>query len=165
VADESRSAERVEEVEVGAVHERRWRGTVDVDDPGYAALRHSIAELGLIRPLVVRPRSEGGYELVRGARRLSAVRELGAGTVAAVVRELGDREALVGGAWPALMRSGCSPDEAAELREQLVAAGSSASEAAALTAVLGFDARPPQGERAVELRGRPAWAWNPAGSA
>ncbi|HEV7466620.1 MAG TPA: ParB N-terminal domain-containing protein [Candidatus Dormibacteraeota bacterium] len=163
MADESRVMERIEEVAVGAVHERRWRGTVDVDDPGYAALRHSIAELGLIRPLVVRPRSEGGYELVRGARRLSAVRELGAGTVAAVVRELGDREALVGGAWPALMRSGCSQDEAAELREQLVAAGSSASEAAALTAVLGFDSPPPQ--RAVELRGRPAWAWNPAGSA
>ena len=153
MGEESRSTERVEEVAVGAVHERRWRGDVDVDDPGYVVLRHSIAELGLIRPLLVRPRSEGGYELVRGARRLSAV------------RELGDREALVGGAWPALMRSGCSQDEAAELREQLVAAGSSASEAAALTAVLGFDASPPPAERAVELRGRPAWAWNPAGSA
>ena len=164
MADESRSTERVEEVEVGAVHERRWRGTVDVDDPRYAALRHSIAELGLIRPLLVRPRSEGGYELVRGARRLSAVRELGAGTVTAVVRELGDREALVGGAWPALMRSGCSEDEAAELREQLVASGSSASEAAALTAVLGFDT-PSQQRREVVLQGRPAWAWNPAGSA
>jgi ParB family chromosome partitioning protein len=164
VGEESRSTERVEEVAVGAVHERRWRGDVDVDDPGYVVLRHSIAELGLIRPLLVRPRSEGGYELVRGARRLSAVRELGGGTVAAVVRELGDREALVGGAWPALMRSGCSEDEAAELREQLVASGSSASEAAALTAVLGFDTVP-QEQREVVLQGRPAWAWNPAGSA
>jgi ParB family transcriptional regulator, chromosome partitioning protein len=164
VGEENRSTERVEEVAVGSVHGRRWRGNVDIDDPGYVALRHSIAELGLIRPLLVRPRSEGGYELVRGARRLSAVRELGGGTVAAVVRELGDREALVGGAWPALMRSGCSEDEAAELREQLVAAGSSASEAAALTAVLGFETAS-QEQREVVLQGRPAWAWNPAGSA
>jgi ParB family chromosome partitioning protein len=164
VGEDSRSTERIEEVAVGAVHGRRWRGSVDVADPGYVALRHSIAELGLIRPLLVRPRSEGGYELVRGARRLSAVRELGGGTVVAVVRELGDREALVGGAWPALMRSGCSEDEAAELREQLVAAGSSASEAAALTAVLGFDTSS-QERREVVLQGRPAWAWNPAGSA
>ncbi|MEA2671892.1 MAG: ParB family transcriptional regulator, chromosome partitioning protein [Chloroflexota bacterium] len=164
MGEESRSTERVEEVAVGAVHERRWRGSVDLADPGYVALRHSIAELGLIRPLLVRPRSEGGYELVRGARRLSAVRELGGATVAAVVRDLGDREALVGGAWPALMRSGCSEDEAAELREQLVAAGSSASEAAALTAVLGFEASS-QERREVVLQGRPAWAWNPAGGA
>jgi ParB-like chromosome segregation protein Spo0J len=112
----------------------------------------------------VRPRPEGGYELVRGARRLRAIRELGGGTVMAVVRELGDREALVGGAWPALMRSGCSEDEAAELREQLVAAGSSASEAVALTAVLGFDPAPAEAA-AVVLQGRPAWAWSPAASA
>jgi ParB/RepB/Spo0J family partition protein len=163
VDEQSRSTERVEELEVGAVHDRRWRAEVDVADPIYAALRHSIAELGLIRPLLVRPRPEGGYELVRGARRLRAVRDLGGGTVAVVVRDLGDREALVGGAWPALMRSGCSQDEAAELREQLVAAGSSASEAEALTAVLGFDAASPE-EPAVVLQGRPAWAWSPTGS-
>ncbi len=162
--EQSRSTERVEELEVGAVHDRRWRPEVDIATPGYAALRHSIAELGLIRPLLVRPRPEGGYELVRGARRLRAVRDLGGGTVVAVVRDLGDREALVGGAWPALMRSGCSQDEAAELREQLVAAGSSAAEAEALTAVLGFDAASPE-EAAVVLQGRPAWAWSPAGSA
>ncbi|MGH7748160.1 MAG: hypothetical protein ACREQ5_25880, partial [Candidatus Dormibacteria bacterium] len=89
---------------------------------------------------------------------------LGATTVAAVVRDLGDREALVGGAWPALMRSGCSEEEASALREQLIATGSSASEAAALTAVLGFDA-PTGADGAVSLRGQPAWAWKPAGSA
>lgn len=162
--EQSWSTERVAELEVDAVHDRRWRPDVDVADPGYAALRHSIAEMGLIRPLLVRPRPGGGYELVRGARRLRAVRELGGETVMAVVRELGDREALVGGAWPALMRSGCSQDEAVELREQLVAAGSSASEALALTAVLGFDPAPTEGPGMV-LQGRPAWAWSPAASA
>lgn len=160
--DEPRpSPPRIEELQLEALHDRRWRTEVDVEGPGFVALRRSIADLGLIRPLLVRPRSEGGYELVRGARRLRALRDLGAATVVAVVSELGDREALVGGAWPALMRSGCTEAEAAELRDQLVASGSTVAEASALTAVLGFDAPPEEDAPGVALSGRPAWAWTP----
>jgi ParB family chromosome partitioning protein len=153
----------LEELAVDAIHERRWRPEVDVSDPLYGALVRSIAEVGVIRPLLVRvrqPRDEH-LELVRGARRLRAARDLGLATVPAVVRELTELEALVGGAWQPLMRSGCTQREAAMLRDQLITAGMPAPEAAAMTAILGFR---PSSEPAtpVMLSGRPAWAWSRA---
>lgn len=148
----------IEDVPVEAIHDRRWRADVDVSSPVYRALRWSIGELGLVRPLVVRPRPEGGYELVRGARRLRAVRDLGWPAVPAVVRELTELEALVGGAWQPLMRSGCTEREAVALRDQLVTGGMSAAEARALTAILDF--RPPAETEAPAVPpARPAWAW------
>jgi len=149
----------LEELAVDDVHGRRWRPEVDTSDPLYAALRRSIAVHGVIRRLVVRVRPEGGYELVRGARRLCAARDLGLATVPAVVRELTELEALLGGAWQPLMRSGCTEREAATLRDQLITAGMTAPEAAAMTAILGFR---PGSEPAtpVMLSGRPAWAWS-----
>ena len=175
----------VADLPVADIHERRWRNQVDVSDPAYRALHRSIGELGIIRPLVVRPRPQGGYELVSGARRLRAARDRGWRAVPAVVRELSEAEALVGGAWQPLMRSGCSEPEAAALREELVGAGMTEAEAEALTAILGF--RPPgevsvgpaaAGRRLTQsasdepvpaeaaasepvgrLAGRPPWAW------
>jgi hypothetical protein len=161
----------IEDVSVADIHGRRWRGDVDVGDAAYRALCRSIDELGIIRPLVVRPRPQGGFELVSGARRLRAARERGWVAVPAVVRELSEVEALVGGAWQPLMRSGCTEPEATALRDELIAAGMSAAEAEALTAILGFRAPAETGapgseagghpatEAAASLAGRPAWAW------
>jgi len=60
-----------------------------------AGLAASVKAQGLLQPLIVRPRSEGGYELIAGERRLRAAREAGLNTVPAVVREADDRESLV----------------------------------------------------------------------
>jgi hypothetical protein len=65
-----------------------------------------------------------------------------------MVRELGEAEALVGGVWAALTRSGVSEPEAARLRGQLVAAGVSDSDAGTLAASL------PRAGADVELTGR-----------
>lgn len=54
----------------------------------------SIKEHGILEPLLVRPRAEGGYELVAGERRLRAARELKLTEVPIVVRELDERQAL-----------------------------------------------------------------------
>ena len=47
------------------------------------ALKHSIARLGLLSPILVRARGNG-YELVAGARRLAACRALGMEELGAV---------------------------------------------------------------------------------
>lgn len=58
-------------------------------------LAASVKSQGLLQPLLVRTRGEGGYELIAGERRLRAAREAGLATVPAVVREADDRESLV----------------------------------------------------------------------
>src|SRR5919204_4914957 len=57
-------------------------------------LAASIAEAGVIQPLIVRPLGDGRYELVAGERRWRAAQEAGLETVAAVVRDEGGAERL-----------------------------------------------------------------------
>jgi ParB family chromosome partitioning protein len=59
------------------------------DDVALRDLQASIAEHGLLQPIVVR-RAAGGYEVVAGERRLRACKALGRERVAAVVREVDD---------------------------------------------------------------------------
>jgi ParB family chromosome partitioning protein len=65
------------------------------DSDAASGLAGSVKAQGLLQPLLVRPRTEGGYELIAGERRLRAAREAGLATVPAVVRGADDRESLV----------------------------------------------------------------------
>jgi ParB family chromosome partitioning protein len=56
------------------------------DDDGLARLAESIAESGVVQPLVVRPLSDGRYELIAGERRWRAARKAGLDTVPAILR-------------------------------------------------------------------------------
>jgi ParB family transcriptional regulator, chromosome partitioning protein len=58
-------------------------------------LAGSIKAQGLLQPVVVRPRLEGGYELIAGERRWRAARQAGVETVPALVREADDRDSLL----------------------------------------------------------------------
>jgi ParB family transcriptional regulator, chromosome partitioning protein len=58
-------------------------------------LAESIRAQGLIQPLVLRPRLQGGYELIAGERRWRAAREAGIASVPAIVREADDRDSLL----------------------------------------------------------------------
>lgn len=55
----------------------------------------SIRESGVIVPLIVRSRPEGGYEIISGHRRCEACRELGIEKVPVRVQELTDDAAAV----------------------------------------------------------------------
>lgn len=55
----------------------------------------SIRESGVIVPLIVRSRPEGGYEIISGHRRCEACRELGIVKVPVRVQELTDDEATI----------------------------------------------------------------------
>ncbi len=60
-----------------------------------AGLAASIRHQGVLQPVVVRPRHDGGYELVAGERRWRAAREAGIPTLPALVRDAGDRDSLL----------------------------------------------------------------------
>ena len=65
------------------------------DHEATAGLAESIRHQGVVQPVVLRPRLEGGYELIAGERRWRAAREAGVPTLPAVIREADDRDTLL----------------------------------------------------------------------
>src|SRR4051812_32934376 len=59
------------------------------DDETLDALAASIAEVGVLQPIVVR-RAASGYELIAGERRLRAAKKAGLATIPVVVRDSDD---------------------------------------------------------------------------
>ena len=68
----------------------------------------------------MRPRLEGGYELIAGERRWRAAREAGITTVPAVVREADDRDTLLLGLVENVAREDLSPIEEARAYALLI---------------------------------------------
>src|SRR5467141_1601004 len=87
---------------------------------GVTGLAESIKAQGLIQPVVLRPRLEGGYELIAGERRWRAAREAGIATVPAVVREADDRDSLLLGLVENVAREDLSPIEEARAYAVLI---------------------------------------------
>ena len=59
------------------------------------ALCESISKSGLLSPIIVRPREEGGYEVVSGHRRVRAYQKLNMTEIPSTVCEMTDEEATV----------------------------------------------------------------------
>src|SRR5215208_331105 len=57
------------------------------DPASISSLAASIADAGIVQPLIVRPLPNGRYELIAGERRWRAAREAGVQTVPAIVRD------------------------------------------------------------------------------
>lgn len=65
------------------------------DDQKMSELINSIKERGVLVPGIVRPRKEGGYELVAGHRRAAASQTLGLNSMKVIVQDLDDDEATI----------------------------------------------------------------------
>ncbi len=86
----------------------------------FAELVHSIRELGVLQPIVVREISEGSYELIMGERRLRASKEAGLTKIPAVIRETEDQNMLRDALLENLHRSDLNPLEEASAYAQLL---------------------------------------------
>jgi hypothetical protein len=135
---------QMETIAVAAIREPRWRPADDPADPAYRGLKASVRASGIIQPLVLRL-VEGGYEVVSGARRLRAARQTGQESVPALVRDLNDLEALLGG-FDAVTRSGLTVSEREEFAGLCVQAGMPAADVEAMLAAVparAVEAAPP----------------------
>ena len=83
------------------------------DEAELAELALSIAEHGVIQPIVVRTTADGGYELIAGERRVRAARQAGLTSVPAVIRDADDRDTLLLGLVENVARENLSPVEEA----------------------------------------------------
>ena len=90
------------------------------DEESLAALTASVRELGVLQPVLVRPRPEGDYELVAGERRWRAAKRAGLQTIPALVREVGDDASLEQALVENLHRQDLNPLEEAAAYQQLI---------------------------------------------
>jgi ParB family transcriptional regulator, chromosome partitioning protein len=90
------------------------------DDEAISGLATSIAELGILQPLLVRSLGDGRYELVAGERRLRASRQVGLDSVPVVTVETDDRGSLERALVENLHREDLNPIEEAEGYRQLI---------------------------------------------
>jgi ParB family chromosome partitioning protein len=124
-------AGRLVEVPVDAIAANPRQPRREFDDASLQGLARSIEEVGVLQPVVVRPR-EGGYELVAGERRVRAARLAGLATVPAIVRRSGDTESLREALIENIHREDLAPLELAaafqELLEELGATQESVAE-------------------------------------
>lgn len=90
------------------------------DEEAMAELVHSIREVGLLQPVVVRRTGEEAYELVMGERRWRAAQEADLDTIPAIVRETDDNDMLRDALLENLHRSQLNPLEEAAAYQQML---------------------------------------------
>ena len=97
-----------------------WQPRAAFDPEALSALTESIRQHGVIQPISVRKRSDGGYELIAGERRMLAARRAGLKTIPAVVHDIGDSQMLLVALVENLQRSDLNPVERARALKRLV---------------------------------------------
>lgn len=90
------------------------------DEESLASLTASVRELGVLQPVLVRPRPDGDYELVAGERRWRAAKRAGLRTIPALVREVGDDASLEQALVENLHRQDLNPLEEGAAYQQLI---------------------------------------------
>jgi ParB family transcriptional regulator, chromosome partitioning protein len=109
-----------EEVRVGSIapNSRQPRRTFDED--ALDELSASIAEVGLLQPVVVRKIGDDSYELVMGERRWRASQRAGLDVIPAIVRDTNDDDMLRDALMENLHRQQLDPLEEAAAYQQLL---------------------------------------------
>lgn len=89
------------------------------DEAALDELAASIAQRGVIQPVIVRPLGEGRYQLVAGERRWRAAQRAQLHELPALVRELGEREVMALALIENLQREDLNPIEEARAYQRL----------------------------------------------
>ena len=108
------------EIPLGAITPNPRQPRVVFEEEALAELVHSLREVGLLQPVVVRPLGEDRFELIMGERRWRAAREAGFTAIPAIVRETGDDMMLRDALLENLHRSQLNPLEEAAAYDQLL---------------------------------------------
>jgi ParB family chromosome partitioning protein len=88
-------AEKVTLVPLTELHERADHPIKMRDDDSMRETIESVKMSGILTPGIVRPRTEGGYEIIAGRRRKLACEAAGLETMPVIIRELDDEQAII----------------------------------------------------------------------
>ncbi|XME02008.1 ParB/RepB/Spo0J family partition protein [Lachnospiraceae bacterium C1.1] len=92
---EKNKGEQIQEIPLSELHPFKNHPFKVIDDEAMEKTVESIREYGVLTPAIVRPREEGGYELISGHRRAHASELAGKETLPVIVRNLDDDAAVI----------------------------------------------------------------------
>jgi len=110
----------VELVPVGSITPNPRQPRTQFDDASLAELSRSIADQGVLQPILVRRLAAGRFELIAGERRLRAARLAGLAEIPALVKEANDHQSLVLAIVENVQRADLSPLEEAQAYQSLI---------------------------------------------
>lgn len=109
----------IQQIPIGQLNVSPYQPRKSFDEKALAELAASIADKGILQPLLVRPLAEG-FEIVAGERRYRAAQRAGLASVPAVVKDLDDQATLEVAIIENLQREDLTPIEEAEAFRQLL---------------------------------------------
>ncbi len=112
--------ETLKQIDVAKIQPGRYQPRKNFHDEGLKELALSIAEHGILQPLVVRPIAGERYEIIAGERRFRAGQQAGLSQVPCVVKNYDDKQALAVALIENLQRSDLNALEVAEGLSRLV---------------------------------------------
>ena len=87
--------EQVQQIPIDELHPFTNHPFKVLDDEAMTRTVESIAQYGVLSPLIARPRPEGGYEIISGHRRQFAAKMAGLETLPVIVRNMDDDAAVL----------------------------------------------------------------------
>ena len=96
--EESRQEEKHEQIQQIPINELfpfKEHPFKVLDDDAMQRTVESVAQYGVLAPLIARPRPEGGYEIISGHRRQHAAELAGLETLPVIVRDMSDDAAVI----------------------------------------------------------------------
>ena len=89
--------ETVQELALAQLDPNPYQTRASMDNEALQELRESIAAMGVIEPIIVRPNAEaeGRYQVIAGARRVQASSLCGKEKIPAIVRQVSNQQAMV----------------------------------------------------------------------
>lgn len=91
IENESQNTNMLKIMEIEPNHDQPRK---EFDEKALSELSDSIAQHGVLQPLVVRPMTNGSYQIVAGERRWRAARMAGLSEVPVIIKELSDEESI-----------------------------------------------------------------------
>jgi ParB family chromosome partitioning protein len=107
------------EIPLDQIERNPFQTRTSFDESKLTELSQSIAASGVVQPIVVRPLSEGKYQLITGERRWLASRRAGKSTIPAIVRQASDEQTLEMTIVENLQRADLNPMEQARAYQRL----------------------------------------------
>jgi ParB family transcriptional regulator, chromosome partitioning protein len=117
---DQRGAAALVEVPVAEIAPNPHQPRVHFDEESLSELAASIAQLGVLQPVLLRAVDGGGFQLIAGERRWRAAQRAGLATVPALVRESDDVSAVEQALVENLHRDDLTPLEEAAAFQQLI---------------------------------------------
>ena len=111
--EESRQSEQIQQIPIADLNPFKDHPFKVLDDEAMQRTVESVAQFGVLAPLVVRPREEGGYEIISGHRRQHAAELAGLKTLPVIVRNMDDDQAVIQMVDSNLQRESILPSERA----------------------------------------------------